>query len=363
TEGHTPGLVLSMDLVGHGELTANGLGPRWGDDSLRWLMVTLGDPPVSVPFVYRALSRGMPSMERSDHRPFTEAGVRSLHLMGRGPDGLYWRYHTGLDDMDQVEPAAMARTLDAVLRLARAPVPGEDGGEPAFAARGAVVPGAVTLGAMGLGALMGLSALFGRLKATALGAAMGVVRALGLGLVWTLVLAVGSLGASTLGERAEPCAAAALAFVILGLTSRRGSRLDGGGATAGALVCLALMVALFRVEPLLALPYGVAAFGLGLSARGGHPGLTALLTLPGPLYLTSGDVWRELRFHGLAPDALAPWGLFVTVVWLPVACWSHDWRGAIRGERVALVVVGVVALVWAWLTPAFSAAMPELTGR
>lgn len=364
-EGLTPGLVLSMDLVGHGALTANGLGPRWGDDSLRWLLHTLGEPSVSSPYVYRAMSRAFPGMERSDHRPFTEAGVRALHLMGRGPDGIYWRYHTALDDLDQVDPAAMARTLDAVVRLARATLPGADGGEPAFAVGlgGLVAPGVMVWGGLAIGAVVGLGAIWGRLWATGLGVLRGSLRAFAFGLLWVLALAVGARGASTLGALAEPCAAAALACACLWLTRGRGAWAPGGGAAAGALLCVGFGGLMARVEPLLALPFGLAALGLGLAARGGHPALAALLALPGPLYLTSGDVWRELRFHGLAPDRLGPWSVFVAVIWLPIACWSVDWRPASPRQRAALVGLAVIGLLWAWLTPPFSIQTPDLHAR
>jgi hypothetical protein len=124
-----------------------------------------------------------------------------------------------------------------------------------------------------------------------------------------------------------------------------------------------LLGLLSRLDPLLGLPYGLAALGLGLAARGGHPALAALLTLPGPLYLTSGDVWRELRFHGLAPDRLGPWAVFVAVIWLPIACWSLDWRPASPRQRLVLLGVFGIALVWAWWTPPFSTTMPELSSR
>ena len=366
-EGLTPGLVLSMDLVGHGTLTANGLGPRWGDDSLRWLLRTLGEPTVSSPYVYRAMSRAFPGMERSDHRPFTQAGVRALHLMGRGPDGIYWRYHTPSDSTNQIEPRAITRTLDAVVRLARAELPGEDGGAPAFVVgvRGVVAPGASVWGALALGVVVGLGAVWGRLRATGLGLLWGALRAVAVGLIWGLALVIGAHGAPTMGALSEPCAVAALACVSLWLTRGRGagSPTQGGGAAAGALLCVGLLGVMARFDPLLALPFGLAALGLGLAARGGHPALTALVTLPGPIYLTSGDVWRELRFHGLMPDRLGPWAVFVAVIWLPIACWSLDWAPASRRQRLVLFGLFVIAVVWAWLTPPFSSALPDLRPR
>lgn len=364
--GLTPGLVLSMDLVGHGALTANGLGPRWGDDSLGWLMRTLGEPSVSSPFVYRAMSRAFPGMERSDHRPFTEAGVRALHLMGRGPDGIYWRYHTPSDDMDQLDPGAMARTLDAVLRLARAELPGEDGGEPAFAVGlgGVVAPGAAAWGGLALGAVVGLGALWGRVRATAVGLLRGALRALLVGGVWAGAAAIAARGRPTLGELAELCALAGLANALVWLSRGRGesSRAEGG-ASAGALVCVALLGLTLTVDPLFALPFGLAALGLGLAARGGHPALTAVLALPGPLYLTSGDVWRELRFHGLLPDGFGPVALFVAAIWLPIACWSLDWRPLGLRARLVPVVIFAACVAWAWLTPAYSDLLPYLPRR
>jgi hypothetical protein len=366
-KGLTPGLVLSMDLVGHGTLTANGLGPRWGDDSLRWLMRTLGEPTVSSPFVYRAMSRAFPGMERSDHRPFTQAGVRAFHLMGRGPEGIYWRYHTPQDAMDQVEPGAMARTLDAVVRLARATLPGADGGEPTFSVglMGWVAPGVSVFGALALGAVVGLGGIWGRWWVTGLGLLRGALRAVALGVLWSVAVALSAFGAPTLGELAEPCAVAALALGALWLTRGRvaGPAFEGGGAAAGGILCVGLLGLLARFDPLLALPYGLAALGLGLAARGGHPGLTALLTLPGPLYLTSGDVWRELRFHHLLHDTPTHLALFVAAIWLPIACWSVDWAPASRRQRLVLLGAFGIALVWAWLTPAFSTALPELSPR
>ncbi|RME21123.1 MAG: M28 family peptidase, partial [Deltaproteobacteria bacterium] len=62
-----PSLVVALDLVGQGRLSVTGLGPRWSGTWLRWLV---DHADVASPYAYRVVSRALPAMERSDHRPF-----------------------------------------------------------------------------------------------------------------------------------------------------------------------------------------------------------------------------------------------------------------------------------------------------
>ena len=69
--------------------------------------------------------------------------------------------------------------------------------------------------------------------------------------------------------------------------------------------------------PLLALPWALMAVSCALSMRL-WPML--FLVLPFPLFLTSGDLWRELVFHGVLPGDPLWWLPLKCLAMWPVAC-------------------------------------------
>ncbi len=210
-----PELVVALDLTGHGQLAVTGLGPRWGGEDLRWL---LADGELHSHYLYRAVSRALPEMERSDHLPFARRGARSLHLLGRGEGGVFPRYHQPSDT--QVEPEALASLLRVLERLASEPLP--DGEADAAATHGrTVIPawvGYLALLACGLFALRDLvRPCEGR---TVLGALWGLLRSLARALLGALVfgapLAAFTLAGWMPSSEAERTAAAVMGIPATG---------------------------------------------------------------------------------------------------------------------------------------------------
>ena len=87
-------LVVSLDLVGHGTLSVTGLSKEWDDAALNTL---LDSNNIYSEYGYQVVSRLLPSMERSDHRPFAEVGFRSAQLLGRNEHGITPHYHLTSD--------------------------------------------------------------------------------------------------------------------------------------------------------------------------------------------------------------------------------------------------------------------------
>lgn len=93
-------LVLSLDLVGHGTLSVTGLNSQWDDASLHTL---LDNTDIYSEYGYQVVSRLLPSMERSDHAPFANAGYRTAHLLGRNEYGITPNYHLASDTFYEQE--------------------------------------------------------------------------------------------------------------------------------------------------------------------------------------------------------------------------------------------------------------------
>ena len=82
-----PEFVVALEFR-QGQLTAMGVGERWGlwpalAEPVEWWMCLTPTELCSL----------FPSRERSDHKPFVDAGALGMLLLGRGASGVYWPYH------------------------------------------------------------------------------------------------------------------------------------------------------------------------------------------------------------------------------------------------------------------------------
>ena len=322
--------VVALDLVGWEgatELAANGLGTTWGGDGLSWLMqvARAAEVPLVVPYGYRAMSRAAPWMERSDHAPFAALGLPAMHLLHRGPHGVFPRYHqpadTEADGARLVEVAALLEAMATAPSPPRATQGAVDSG--AFVLGRWRVPGWLTWGVLlaGLGSgaadlrrIRELPGMLWRGLLCVLGAAlaMGVLAATGLFSTSLEEQTAGSIfGLPATGWwTAAPWALVASGAVFFGL--RRALGPTGSAPLAAAL----LAVAALKLDLLVAAPLALGAL-LGRI----HPALCLL----GPLYLLRPDGLRELSFHGLLGPEL--WG----VLWLlALPCIGRYERGSRR---------------------------------
>lgn len=314
--GALPRLVVALDLTGHGHLSVTGLGPAWGGAQLAWLTEAA---TLDSPYAYRVVSRALPGMERSDHLPFAARGVLSMHLLGRGEGGVFPRYHQPEDRT--VDAAAMQDLVLALEGLATAPLPPEDAPDAAVIVRGRVLPSplvwlGIVLGLLSgveallrpgegrpvLGALSGLwasawRAVLGALAATLPMLAMTRLRLFDPSEAERTAAAVMGTSASGWWEGAGPGLVLGWAGWFL-LRRRLGPR--GSAPLAAATLCL---LALW-VDPLLALPFGLASLLCRI-----HP----LLGVLPSLYLLVPDKLRELSFHGLLPPGA--WGALWLLAW------------------------------------------------
>lgn len=178
-------LAVSLDLVGGpGTLTINGASALLGSAWLRYLarVAARADVTVEAPIPHRVISRHLPQIERSDHGPFTRAGVPALHLYTRAPDAVYLPYHTHLDTEERIASSSVANAARLIETLARTAEPWpQSGGD-----QGIWFPGSTwtiagwLLWALCLGLIGALVAALWRLARTR-------SRTRGLGLTWVLV--------------------------------------------------------------------------------------------------------------------------------------------------------------------------------
>jgi hypothetical protein len=335
--------VLALELLGQGELTAMGLGSDWGTPGLRWASAA----GLQIPWAYRVYARLFPGVERSDHGPFAARGVPGLLVLGRSDAGIYWPYHTAQDGLDQLDPAALDRAVDSVEELLRHGPPPRQAG-PAVQLPGTlwVLPSGAVLVITLLGVAAGAATGWRALPAMLRGLGWAAVAAVAGGACWLAGVHGRAPGAALATPGLLACAGGAVAAL-----SWAGHR--PGAARGGALLAALLGAAALAVDPVLALPLGVAAGALALGAR--WP-VVAALALPLPLYLTTPATWRELVFHGVAPASPLFWLPVLAVVWAPVVCaWQAQGR---RPPRWLPAALAVALTVWAALSPAHSDAWP-----
>jgi hypothetical protein len=320
-EAGPPGLVVAMDLVGHGDLAVMGLGAPWGDAGLRWLVDTVNPLP-KIPYTYRVYSRAFPGAERSDHGPFLERGVPALLLLGQGEGEVFPDYHQP-SDVGWERPALEA-ALQALEQLAAAPLPPAAG--PPAPWSPADGPGPSGAGLVALGWLLPSPLVWALVVAGLLNGAADARRALELPRQMLVGAAGAGLGAALMAACAGlgllPSAPAELTAAVvmdvpptgwwsaapfagaLGLGALllvRWRLAEGGSAPLGSAVVAASCLA---VDPLVALPFAVG----GLLSRL-HPALAAAPAL----ILLRPDALRQLSFHGLVPPLY--WGLLLLLAW------------------------------------------------
>jgi hypothetical protein len=326
--GGLPALVVSMELVGQGELALMGLGPQWGDARLAWLDHSL-EPLPRVPLPYRIYSRHLPWAERSDHGPFGLLGVPALLVLGQGAGEVYPRYHQPSDTA--WEGPALVATLQTLRQLAVAPLPPGEGAAAPWARPeeplgagvfvwGWRLPSAVVFAVLGLALLSGAVELRHRrhwrelprqLGTGLLGAAIGGLLMAGLARGGLLESGAGEAAARDIfGLPASGWWTAAPVATVLGLAGLLGTaRLLGprGSAPLAGALCTALA---WLVGPVFALPFAAGALLSRL-----HP-WAALLPV---LVLLRPDGLRQLAFHGLLPPVA--WGLVLVLGWPAVGRW------------------------------------------
>ena len=303
-----PHFVVALEFLGQGELTAMGIGEHWGVDGLRWLNGLSG---VEVPYAYRIYASLFPSRERSDHRPFVEAGALGMLLLGRGESGVYWPYHTERDDLSQVDPNALGDGVALLMEMLQRgpPSPGSD---PAIRLPVIpwVMPGFLVWIFVGIGVTSGLLVGFTSWRAALGGLGWSAVAAVAAGIA---VIATG-FGRPLYGAMSDMSHWTwwLLCFWVLLSTP-----LHRGGIKAGALACAWLTAGFCAIHPLLAIPWAGMAIACALATRIWP---FFLLVFPFPLYLTSSALWRELVFHGVLPPDPIWWMPMKCLAMWPVAC-------------------------------------------
>ncbi|MEN0066604.1 MAG: M28 family peptidase [Myxococcota bacterium] len=349
--------VMALDLVGRGQLTHNGLGPAWSTSQLRALLEVA---PAEVPWVYRAISQGYPSMERSDHHWFGRMGIPSSHLMARAESGVLWPYHTADDEPSSLEPETLAAAYAAVHGVAYAPpLPRGSGGIAVVVPwTRMVVPGWGVLVAMA-GLLVGtLAARFDAHRKTKEALALAPLGGL------VLLAAMGAwIGFAVAGSRpfglalAGYVATAGWAGLLVAV-----SRIEVKGALAATMVVALFLglagLAVWGGLPLLAPPVLSAALATALLDR--VPRLVAWGLLPVALwpglYFVRGDAIRELAHHQMVPPTVLLWTGFLLVLGSPLAVFASNQEAPVRR---GLLGIGVVAFLWgtgaAWMTPVMQA--------
>ncbi len=296
-------LVLALDLVGHGNLSVTGLNRDWDHTSLHTL---LDNTNIYSEYGYQVVSRLLPSMERSDHKPFADRGFRSAHLLGRNAHGITPNYHLATDvTYDPQSVIELESTLNAILET-QWNDPAESSTLYSSAALGTtILPWWLVWVIVLTSVVIGIQRLWTmgiQLKGTLLAIPTSVViggvasvpailrvftpheQEIATAQVWGLSPSGWWTGAWLV----LPC------IISLIASNHAKKWLTGNASGWWGLCTLGLSV----VDPILALPW---AFGTLLSLI--HP----LLGMVGVAYWLQPDILRELSTHGLLPPIM--WGL------------------------------------------------------
>lgn len=287
-------LVVSLDLIASGMPTAVDLSADWGFSEMEWLAATNA---VDAPFLYRLAGRAFPQW-RSDHAPFARSGVLAFQIKTRGEGLVFPRYHQTSDTAADAQ--GIQSTASALEAMAKSGPPPRGDTDPAFMAFGAVVPGSLVWGTWALGLLSGIpglpragECLRDLVKLSVMTAAAAVV-------MWALLF----IGFPS--SEAEITAHKIMEHPATGWWHAAPWAVAAGWVTWMALwralpthghpafVAAAFSVGAVLIDPLIALPFSLAALGVRL-----HP---LLGLLPALLFIRP-DPLREFAFYGL----LAPW--------------------------------------------------------
>ena len=300
--GSPPVVVIVVEQVGQGELVATGVDDSWGRREIGWLIKS----SISVPYDMRTAASLFSTFERSDAVAFSEMGFPTVRITGRGEDGLYWAAESEFDDLSLLEPDTLreaATGLESLLRLGPPMIDGATGFGGSFGAAfelpwlPVAIPGEVTLVIVWVGIVFGLLAGLPFWRESLIGLA-GVVISTTVG--WGVV-EFGTLGKPSHAALAEPLMLSwgvAVLAVLVNAPYRR------GGVKGGALIAAWFALGLQAIHPLLALPWSMTAIALVTSLRF-WPLL--LFTVPFPLWVCSGETWRQLVFLGVLPADISWW--------------------------------------------------------
>jgi hypothetical protein len=372
-------LAVSFDLIGHQRpLAINGVSALWDRWRLEWLAdrVASADADADLGLIHRLVSRRVPQLERSDHGPFTAAGIPALHLYGRGAGRIYLAYHSPFDTADRLDDTALANAFDLAAELAyartRLPAAGDDDlgmwiEVPFAGARVTSELVAIAVeGALAIAALVLLAGMIVRRRRGIRVGAVGLLATTGMfAIAWgaatgALLLERLRTGQALSGffdlarlEIATTAIAAAVYCLLLIAATRRwrlamGSRYHAVAAlfelaAGGAL----LAVGAFEIAWL---PLTCAAlFALaGFSIR--RPIAAGVLTGVGAVIAVvpiSPGLLREAVFHGFYPTAVPMTAVVAAVVFAPWLAITGALRAALTPprDRRVLWVIGASLLV------------------
>ncbi len=348
--------VMSLELVGAGDLVHNGLGPAWGGARMRELLRVA---PAEVPWLYRGVSWALPAMERSDHRPFADRGIPASMLLGRPDAGVFWAYHTPEDRPERLEPATLGAAVKTVRHVARArALTADDRPGPAAVLWGRVIPGAALWLAQAASGVVGVLCLRGLDRSVFAGVGQLLVGAVAFG------VAVGVAGAGRPLHAAlvEPVWAAGGLAALLAWAAWPWAASPGAGrALAGGFALLALGASPW-LGSVLAAPLAVASLA-AMAAVASPPWLRAALLLLAAwpaLHVVRPAALRELAFHGLVPAQPAVWAVMVALLAVPVVA-AVQGRGLPRRRGPwlgGLALALALAVAWAWSSPVHDDAFP-----
>lgn len=390
-------LAVSLDLIGHQRpLVLNGLSALWSRERLGWLASRVraagADATAAIP--HRIVSREMPQLERSDHGPFTSAGIPALHLYGRGAERIYLAYHTPLDDVSQLDDAAIenAFALTRELAYAEPRLPGAvtDPGMWLDIPLGPrVLPATLAFAAEAVAAVAALALLvLGWRRRRSQRSCSGLLVCVGAYVAgWAAATAVGRIELAIHGNRLAfahdigryEIASTAIAIAVFGslVAWRSGHRPVARGGryalTAAGLVLVVGLATLLAGAFEIAWAPLAAAVGFAAAARlverrvacaiATAVGIALLLPPLAPAFI------RESVFHGFYPRAV-PLALYLAAVALPIwlaafgaiiAQLDRDSPPARAPLAIALAVVAIAATA-ALIIPSPSCT-PEASAR
>lgn len=372
-------LAVSLDLIGHQRpLAVNGVSQLWDRWRLEWLAdrIATAQSDAYVALMHRLVSRRAPQLERSDHGPFTAAGIPALHLYGRGGQRIYLPYHSPFDTAERIDDAALANAFDLIAELAysrtRLPAAESDAGvwvDLPFT--GAVVTSMTAVmaveGALGIIALLLMIGMVLRRRRDVRVGQIALLANLGLFiLAWGVATGVLLLAEVLHGDRmmiflalgrieiATATIAVAVYCLLLILVTRRwrlamGSRYHGVAAmlelaAGGALLGLGA-VELAWLPMACAVLFALAGFAIK------RPLLASVLTGVGAVLAVvpvSPGLLREAVFHGFYPHALPVTAVLAAVALAPWLALTGALRAALtppRDRRVLWAIGAALAML------------------
>ena len=291
-------LVLSLDLVGQGQLSITGLNRDWNHSQLAWLRE---HSDISSEYGYQIASRLLPKSERSDHRPFAEKGYLSAQLLGRNEDGIFPLYHQETDTEYSTEH--IQHLMENLEEIVQNPPP-----QDSQQWKASILIGQNLLPFWIIWPILIASIIVGlRRFSTIKKIGINLLQILSVFLLWALLSNIGLrlsgfspgieeitaqqvLGLPTNGWWGiAPFYSLGLFFVIS--AAQFSSKCKGSTTFFGGLITAVLTV----FDPLLAFP-----FALGTLLSLFHP----LLFLVGGIYWSYFGTLRQLSFWGLLPPEL-----------------------------------------------------------